>query len=143
MKAAKVIRTLGLKPHPEGGWYGETYRDAAPEGERPACTAIYYLLEADQVSAWHRVDSTETWLFHSGAPLKLSLAESDDHPPQIHHLSAKLGKGHRPQFVVPKGWWQSAVSLGDWTLVSCVVAPGFSFDGFELAAPGWAPHGRL
>jgi predicted cupin superfamily sugar epimerase len=141
MTAAEVIAALGLKPHPEGGWYGETWRDPARADERPAVSAIYYLLEAGQVSAWHRIDAAEVWLFHSGAPLRLSLAAGDDSAPETHRLGPDLAAGERPQVVVPTGWWQSAVSAGDWTLVSCVVAPAFSFDGFTMAQPGWSPSG--
>ncbi len=141
MTAAEVIATLGLIPHPEGGWYGETWRDPATAGERPAVSAIYYVLEAGQVSAWHRIDAAEVWLYHAGAPLRLSLAASDDSAPVTHRLGPDLAAGEQPQVVVPTGWWQSAVSGGDWTLVSCVVAPAFSFETFEMAAAGWAPGG--
>jgi predicted cupin superfamily sugar epimerase len=139
MTAAKVIAALEMIPHPEGGWYGETWRDPATADERPAVSAIYYLLEAGQVSAWHRIDAAEVWLYHSGAPLRLSLAATDHDAPQTHRLGPDLTAGERPQVVVPTGWWQSAVSGGDWTLVSCVVAPAFSFDSFEMAEPGWSP----
>lgn len=137
--AAEVIAALNLRPHPEGGWYGETYRSPATAGERAALSAIHYLLEAGQVSAWHRIDATEVWLWHAGAPLRLSLAAADGDPPETHRLGPDVLAGERPQVVVPIGWWQSAVSGGDWTLVSCVVAPGFSFEGFEMAQAGWAP----
>lgn len=137
--AAEIITALALRPHPEGGWYGETYRSPATADERPAVSAIHYLLEAGQVSAWHRIDATEVWLYHAGAPLKLSLAAADDAPPQTHRLGPEVLAGERPQIVVPTGWWQSAASSGDWTLVSCVVGPAFHFDGFEMAEAGWAP----
>lgn len=137
--AAEIIAALDLRPHPEGGWYGETYRSPVTAGERPAVSAIHYLLEAGQVSAWHRIDAAEVWLWHAGAPLRLSLAAADDDAPQTHRLGPDVLNGERPQVVVPTGWWQSATSGGDWTLVSCVVAPAFSFDGFEMAAAGWAP----
>lgn len=137
--AAEVIRALGLRPHPEGGWYGETYRSPATGTERPAVSAIHYLLEAGQVSAWHRIDATEVWLYHAGAPLRLSLAAADSDPPQTHRLGPDVLNGEAPQVVVPTGWWQSAVSGGDWTLVSCVVAPAFHFEGFEMAEAGWTP----
>ena len=140
-KAAEIIAALDLRPHPEGGWYGETYRSPATADERPAVSAIHYLLEAGQVSAWHRIDATEVWLWHAGAPLKLSLAAAGDAAPQTHRLGPDVLAGERPQVVVPTGWWQSATSSGDWTLVSCVVAPAFSFDGFEMAEAGWGPGG--
>jgi predicted cupin superfamily sugar epimerase len=139
MTAAEIIRLLALQPHPEGGWYRETFRDeAGPEG-RARSTAIYYLLEAGQRSHWHRVDAVETWHFYSGAPLALSLAPPSG-PPDTLALGADLAASERPQIVVPQGWWQSAISLGAWTLVGCTVAPGFEFAGFEMAAEGWAPQ---
>ncbi len=132
--AEAIIRTLGLAPHPEGGWYGETFRDSAvDQNGRPRCTAIYFLLEAHQTSAWHKVDATEIWLWHAGAPLRLSIAAELGGPVEDATLGPDLAAGQRPQGVVPAHAWQSARSLGAWTLVSCVVAPGFSFDGFELA----------
>jgi predicted cupin superfamily sugar epimerase len=137
--AAEIVVALALRPHPEGGWYGETYRSPGEADERPAVSAIHYLLESGQVSAWHRIDATEVWLYHAGAPLKLSLAAADDAPPQTHRLGPDVLAGERPQIAVPTGWWQSAASSGDWTLVSCVVAPAFNFDGFEMAEAGWAP----
>jgi predicted cupin superfamily sugar epimerase len=139
--AEEVVRRLGLKPHPEGGWYAETFRDTAGPDGRAASSAIYYLLEAGQVSAWHRVrDAAEVWHHYAGAPLQLSLAPPEGQAGvQTHVLGADLAAGHRPQAVCPRGWWQSAISLGDWSLVGCTVAPGFEFSAFELAPPGWAP----
>jgi predicted cupin superfamily sugar epimerase len=136
--AAEIIAILDLMPHPEGGWYAETFRDGAG-GARGHSTAIYFLLEQHQVSAWHRVkDATEVWHFHAGAPLALSMSEEDGAVfEQV--LGAELAAGERPQIVVPAGWWQSARSLGEWTLVGCTVAPGFEFATFELAEPGWQP----
>jgi predicted cupin superfamily sugar epimerase len=136
--ARTVIETLGMKPHPEGGWYVETFRDA-PEGGRGHSTAIYFLLERDQASAWHRVrDAAEIWHFYAGAPLELSIHE-EGWPVEKRRLGPDLAAGQRPQAVVPAGCWQAAKSLGDWTLVGCTVAPGFDFSAFELAAPGWQP----
>lgn len=127
MTAAEVVALLGLEPHPEGGWFRETHRDAAS-------TAIYFLLAAGQESRWHRVHgSAEVWLFHAGAPLLLSLGAT------TMTLGADLAAGQRPQAVVPPGEWQKARSLGDWTLVSCTVAPGFDFANFEMAEDGWEP----
>jgi predicted cupin superfamily sugar epimerase len=139
MTAAEVIRLLDLQPHPEGGWYRETFRDAAGPDGRARSTAIYYLLEAGQRSHWHRVDAVETWHFYGGAPLALHFA-----PPggaaETFTLGANLAAGERPQIVVLDGWWQAAQSLGAYTLVGCTVAPGFTFSGFELAAEGWEPR---
>jgi predicted cupin superfamily sugar epimerase len=140
--AAAVVATLGLAPHPEGGWYRETWR-AAPAGpeERSAGTAILYLLEAGGRSHWHRVDADELWLFHAGSPLVLSIADGAGGVREI-ILSADPLAGWEPQALVPAGAWQSAQASQDgWTLVACVVVPGFEFSGFELAPPGWAPEG--
>ncbi|CAN7707124.1 cupin domain-containing protein [Mesorhizobium caraganae] len=136
--AAEIIATLGLKAHPEGGWYAETFRDG-DGGARGHSTAIYFLLEEDQISAWHRVkDAAEVWHFHAGAPLALSMCEEGGAViEQV--LGIELAAGERPQIVVPAGWWQSARSLGEWTLVGCTVAPGFDFAAFEMAEPGWEP----
>lgn len=138
MNAASVIRALDLKPHPEGGHYRETYRDAPPDGSRGAMTAIYYLLQAGEVSAWHRVDAAEIWHFYAGSPLRLTLSP-DGHRTEHVELGPNVAAGERPQALVPAGCWQSATSLGAWTLVGCTVAPAFEFAGFELAPPGWAP----
>ena len=132
-----IIRHLGLAPHPEGGWYRQTWVAEAPEGTRAAGTAIYYLLAAGQVSAWHRIDSAEIWHFYAGAPLTLYVSESEAGPYQTHRLGPALNKGEAPQQIVPKDHWQAAETTGDWTLVGCTVSPGFRFDGFELAPPGF------
>lgn len=134
-----IIRALGLKPHPEGGWYAETHRTLAPDGARPAGTAIYYLLSARERSHWHRIDATEVWHFYAGDPLELSL--SDGRKTTTHRLGPGVLDGERPQVVVPPGVWQAAVSTGAWTLVGCTVSPGFDFSGFEMAPPDWSPTG--
>lgn len=136
--AAEVIKLLGLAPHPEGGHFRETFRDANERDGRACSTAIYYLLKAGEVSRWHRVDAVEVWHWYAGAPLSLKIA-SGDAMAEEYVLGAALGDGQRPQTVVPKDHWQSARSLGDWTLVGCTVAPGFEFSGFEMAAEGWEP----
>jgi len=136
--ANEIIRMLGLTAHPEGGHYVETYRDAATPGTRPSMTAIYYLLAADEVSAWHKVDATETWLWQAGAPLMLTHS-LDGVTAHADRLGPDLRAGDRPQKVLPPQAWQTAESLGAWTLVSCIVAPGFEFSGFELAPPHWRP----
>jgi len=138
VSAEKLIRELGMQRHPEGGWYAETFRDAEGANGRAASTAIYYLLEAGDRSHWHRVDAVEVWHHYCGAPLALGLSE-DGKAAERRVLGTDLSKGERPQIVVPRLWWQSAKSLGAWTLVGCTVAPGFRFEGFELAPPGWAP----
>ena len=136
--AQEVIRLLGLHPHPEGGHYRESYRPAAPGGGRGPSTAIYYLLRAGELSAWHRVDADEGWHHYAGAPLELLLS-ADGQQRSAVRLGPDLAAGERPQAVVPAGWWQSARSLGDWTLVGCTVAPAFDFAGFEMAPAGWEP----
>jgi len=134
----EIITALGMQRHPEGGWYTETFRDAVG-GERGHSTAIYYLLEAGETSHWHRVhDAVEIWHHYAGAPLALSLS-SDGSDEQTLTLGPDVLAGERPQGVVPAGWWQSARSLGAFTLVGCTVAPGFTFAAFEMAPPGWKP----
>ncbi len=142
MTAEEVVALLGLTPHPEGGWYRETFRDVAEPGGRAASTAIYYLLAAGQRSHWHRVtDAVEVWHFHAGAPLALSVAAFVGETVREVVLGADIAVGEQPQAIVPAGDWQSARSLGDWTLAGCTVAPGFAFSRFEMAAPGWIPQG--
>ena len=138
MTAADVIALLDLKPHPEGGHYRETFRDPVTVDGRSVGTAIYFLLAAGERSHWHRVDAAEIWHFHAGAPL--SLQTSDGVTIDTVTLGSDLSLGHRPQGVVPPGVWQSASTLGDWTLVGCTVSPGFDFAGFELAPAGWSPE---
>lgn len=144
MKAEDVVRLLNLSPHPEGGWFRETFRDSCAPGGRAASTAIYYLLARGERSHWHRVDAVETWHFHAGAPLKL-LISPDGASVTEYLLGADLAAGQRPQCIVPRGAWQAAEphlagATCDWTLVGCTVAPGFEFAGFEMAPPGWAPQ---
>ncbi|MCR9222278.1 MAG: cupin domain-containing protein [Alphaproteobacteria bacterium] len=140
--ARRIVERLDLAPHPEGGWYRETYRHVPGDGSRGAMTAIYYLLEAGDLSAWHRVtDADEIWHWHAGGPLALTLSP-DGHDAQAHRLGPDLTAGEAPQLLVPKGWWQTAESLGRWTLVGCTVAPAFDFAGFEMAPPDWRPTPR-
>jgi uncharacterized protein len=137
--ADSVIAALDLAPHPEGGWYRETFRAAAPAGERGAVTAIYYLLRGREISRWHRIDATEIWHRCAGAPLLLVWSDSGGAPERL-RLGGDIGAGDRPQAIVPARTWQSAASLGAWSLVGCTVAPAFDFAGFELAPEGWAPR---
>ena len=138
MTADEAIAALGLAPHPEGGFYRETYRDRPNDGSRGAITSIYYLLRTSERSHWHRVDAAEIWLFHAGAPLALSLSD-DGRSVRTVRLGTDVAAGEAPQAVVPPGCWQAAESLGAWTLVGCTVAPAFEFAGFELAPKGWKP----
>jgi predicted cupin superfamily sugar epimerase len=139
MTADEIIALLGLQPHPEGGHFRETFRDAPGADGRSASTAIYFLLKRGERSHWHTVDASEIWHWHAGAPLRLSLAATDAGPVTELVLGADFGKGERPQGVVPPHHWQAAETLGDWTLVGCTVAPGFDFAGFRLAPPSWKP----
>ncbi len=134
MTAQEIINHLGLQRHPEGGWFRETWR--ADNAGRATGTCIYFLLQADERSHWHRVDATEIWLYHAGAPLVLSISARDEGPASDHLLTPDLTKG-APQCIVPKDHWQAARSTGDYTLVSCTVSPGFEFAGFELAPSGF------
>ncbi|WP_108858405.1 cupin domain-containing protein [Ruegeria sp. Alg231-54] len=134
MTAQEIIDHLKLEQHPEGGWFRETWR--ADNAGRATGTCIYFLLAAGESSHWHSVDATEIWLYHSGAPLILSLSATDDGPATDHLLSPDLSQG-APQLIVPENHWQAAHTTGDYTLVSCTVSPGFQFDGFELAEPGF------
>ena len=129
-----LAEQLDLAPHPEGGWYRETWRsDHAfePEGyggSRRAATAIYFLLHPGEESRWHVVRSDELWLWHSGGPLALQMR---DREPAI--LGNDIAAGQRPQVLVPGGVWQAAAPAGDQpVLVSCVVAPGFDFADFRM-----------
>lgn len=138
MTAGEVVRLLALEPHPEGGFYRETFRAPAEPGRRAASTAIYYLLREGEVSAWHRVDADEVWHWYAGAPLDLTLSEGGRDRSAV-RLGPDLVAGERPQAVVPAGVWQTARSLGAWTLMGCTVAPAFEFSGFEMAPAGWEP----
>jgi predicted cupin superfamily sugar epimerase len=138
MDADDIIRTLNLSPHPEGGWFRETFRDAGSANGRAHGTAIYYLLKAGEISHWHRVDAAEIWHWYAGGPLTLKLS-ADGGQSETHRLGPDLASGERPQLVVPAGVWQAAEPVGAFTLVGCTVAPGFDFGGFEMAAPGWRP----
>jgi predicted cupin superfamily sugar epimerase len=137
-----LAEQLDMRPHPEGGWYRETWRSAATftpdgyDGPRSAATAIYFLLHPGEESAWHVVRSDELWFWHSGGPLALRLGGSGERPgegPEV-LLGADVAAGQRPQVLIPGGVWQAAAPAGgEPVLVSCVVAPGFDFADFRLA----------
>lgn len=136
--AAAIIAALNLEPHPEGGFYRQTFRDPNG-GERGHSTAIYYLLEKGQRSHWHKVvDAVEVWHYYAGAPLSLHVSEDGESVSTV-RLGPAVMAGEQPQAIVPANWWQAAESLGDFTLVGCTVAPGFVFDSFVMAEPGWEP----
>ena len=133
MTADDIIQELDLVPHPEGGWYRQTW--IADDGPRASGTCIYFLLKAGERSHWHRVDATEIWHYYAGAPLILRLAATEAGPAERCVLGPDIRSGQAPQIIVPKDHWQSAVNTKGWTLVGCTVSPGFTFDGFELAKP--------
>ena len=135
--SGEMIASLGLQRHPEGGFYRETIR--APDAPRGASTSILFLLPAGEQSRWHRVDADEHWLFHDGDALELLIADPGSGAQERIVLGRDVARGERPQTVVPRGWWQAARPLGDWTLVGCVVAPAFEFARFEMAPEGWEP----
>jgi uncharacterized protein len=142
LSARDVIDRLGLERHPEGGWFREMFRDPREVEGRSVGTAIYYLLDAGETSEWHRVDATEIWHWYAGGPLVITISP-DGHDAGAHHLGSELDAGQRPQIVVPAHHWQTATSLGAWTLVGCTVSPGFRYEGFELAPSGWRPAPRI
>jgi predicted cupin superfamily sugar epimerase len=158
LTAREMIEALALKPHPEGGHYRETFRSALrvlPDGGgsqavgakghhsggRDACTSVLFLLQEGERSAWHAVDADEVWCWHGGSPLELSIAHGSHGQGALerHILGLAVASGETPQATVPAHAWQAARSLGAWSLVGCVVAPGFEFSGFRLAPAGWSP----
>lgn len=137
--ARALIDRLGLSPHPEGGWYRETWRAPAAPGARACATAIHFLLEKGQRSHWHKVDATEIWLWHGGSPLTLLTAPDDTGPVTTQILGSDPLAGQVPQHVIAPHHWQATEARDGWGLVSCIVSPGFDFEGFTLAPPGWSP----
>lgn len=140
-EAKTIIARLGLAPHPEGGWYRETWRAAPSEDGRARGTAIHFLLERGQRSHWHRVDADEWWLWHAGSPLDLHIAAAAaDSDPTTVRLGGDVVGGYQPQCLVPANHWQSTEASHGWGLVTCIVVPGFEFAGFDLAPPNWSPR---
>ncbi len=135
---AQVRAALELLPHPEGGHYRELWRDVPTNGGRGAASSILFLLAAGERSHWHRVDAAEIWIWQAGAPLLLEVCDAGASRKWI-RLGPATQDGETFQGVVPPYAWQAASTLGAWTLVSCIVAPAFQFEGFELAPPGWSP----
>ena len=137
--AADIIARLELRPHPEGGYYRETFRDQRCDQRGRACsTSIYFLLARGERSHWHRIDAAEIWHFYAGSALTLLIAHEGCTQHRV-RLGPVLATGVRPQAIVPPSAWQSAETTGDWTLVGCTVAPGFEFASFEMAPTGWKP----
>lgn len=135
----ELIDRLALSPHPEGGWYRETWRGAPDVHGRASETLINFLLEASQQSHWHTVDATEIWCWHAGSPLEVGTAPGDNGPVAWHVLGNDFAAGQSPQLVIPPHHWQAARARHGWALVSCMVSPGFEFSGFVMAEPGWVP----
>jgi predicted cupin superfamily sugar epimerase len=143
VRASEIIEALGLRRHPEGGYFRETWRDVPERGGRGSGTAIYYLLRHGEVSRWHRVDATEIWHFYAGSPLELRIRDAGVATTAV--LGNDLARGERPQLAVPAGAWQSARSRArspeGYTLAGCTVSPAFQFEGFELAPEGFEEGG--
>jgi predicted cupin superfamily sugar epimerase len=139
VKASSVVDMLSLLAHPEGGWFAETWRAEAAVGSRPTGSAILYLLAAGEHSAWHRVDADEIWQYSAGDPLELRVWAEGDELVRVLRLGGTVNEGSIVQAVVPAGTWQAARPLGAWTLVGCIVAPAFEYEGFELAPADWEP----
>jgi len=129
MNPEEIVKTLNMQPHPEGGWYAETWRDTAQP--RASGTAIYFLLEA------HQVDATEIWHWYAGSAMQLHQYDGDKSTVDI--LGPDITASQRPQLIVPQDIWQKSVPIEGWVLVGCTVSPGFEFNGFELAPAGWEP----
>jgi len=138
MTADEIIKKLDLQPHPEGGYFKETFRDTKTINGRSCGTAIFFLLKEGQGSHWHKVDAAEVWHFYAGSSLELRISDGKSTPQNL-ILSNQLEIDELPQHVVPAHHWQAARTLGEWTLVGCTVSPGFEFSSFELAPPDWEP----
>jgi predicted cupin superfamily sugar epimerase len=143
-----LIAALALTPHPEGGYYRQTFRSTSvvqPDdgrSKRSALTTIYFLLTEGDVSCWHRVASDEAWHYYEGAPLELVMIDGNDRAVSRHWLG-RLSDSSAPAFVVPAGVWQAARSTGHYTLVGCTVGPGFEFEDFEMMRGDGAEAQRL
>ena len=136
--APLLAESLGLAPHPEGGWYRQTWASAVtvtlPDGRvRPTATLIHFLLPAGESSAWHRVASDELWLAHTGT-VSLELGGDGGRPGAAQRLAVgvDVAAGQQPQALVPAGVWQRTLPSDRDALVSCLVSPGFDFEDFEL-----------
>lgn len=138
LSMAEVVRLLDLRPHPEGGYFREIFRAAAANGDRGAMTSIYYLPPVGEPSRWRAIDADEVWSFHAGAPLTLSVWV-EGREALVHRLGTDYAGGEVPQAIVPKGAWARAESQGGWSLVGGTCAPGFVYEGFRMAPPGWQP----
>ena len=133
MTANQIIEFLQLQPHPEGGWYKQTWKSEDTLSGRASGTSIYFLLKAGEISHWHKIDSVEIWHYYDGSPLILRIANEENTEIATKILGPKLAKSQSPQILVNKNLWQSAETTGDYTLVGCTVSPGFEFSKFTLA----------
>lgn len=144
MTPADIAKKLNLEPHPEGGYYRRVYchEENLVDGEdksRGLASSIYYLLEGGTQTLWHKTDGDELWLWHAGSPLLLSMAPDDDGPVTTLTLGANVFANEHPQLLVKANHWQSAKVDGQWTLVSCVVSPEFTLEGYILEDESWSP----
>ncbi|MDJ0979776.1 MAG: cupin domain-containing protein [Erythrobacter sp.] len=143
--AALLVEQLNLSAHPEGGWFRETWRGPDRGDGRAGGTAILFLLKAGERSHWHTVDAEEMWVWQGGDPLTLRVAMRDDGPVEATLLGPDTASGEALQGFVPTLAWQAAEALAEgegahgYSLVTCVVVPGFDFAGFTLAEPDWEP----
>ena len=137
MTADEIIAALDLKPHPEGGFFRESFRDFPGADGRAYSTAIYYLLRAGEISRWHRIDVAEIWHWYAGDALELSVVGSGAISRIL--LGPKVSEGQRPQVIIQARAWQRATALGSYALCGCTVAPGFEFSKLEIAPEGWSP----
>ena len=140
MTADQIIKFLQLQPHPEGGWYKQTWKSEDTLSGRASGTSIYFLLKAGEISHWHKIDSVEIWHYYDGSPLTLRIANEDNNEIATKILGPNLAKLQSPQILVNKNLWQSAETTGDYTLVGCTVSPGFEFSKFTLAPKNFNPN---
>lgn len=132
-----LVSSLQLQPHPEGGFYRETYRSSGnmnipDSGIRNYSTCIYYLLTADTFSAFHRIKSDEIWHFYKGHPIHLHLIDHNGRYNEV-LIGNDIEAKQTPQFIIPAGYWFAASVDSDFALAGCTVSPGFDFQDFELA----------
>ncbi len=131
MEPRHIIDELELQPHPEGGWFRETWRESSGGGTRPTGSAIYFMLTKGNDSRLHRIDATEIWHYYSGAAVELVVADQDG-VETVHLLGPDVRGNQRPQVIVPLGVWQRARTVGEYSLVGCTVSPAFEWSHFEL-----------
>lgn len=136
----ELIRLLGLGPHPQAGCHRQVWPADAEAANRPSLSVSLHLLRADEVMAWHRLDTDQVWLWQAGGPLCLTSCQPDGSRPRSVVLSGDLRSGQRPQAVVCAGQWQTAETLGAWTLLSSVLSTGAHPPRAEPAPPDWRPQ---